>query len=45
MCAGLLFTLEYEDELGDIHWLKVHKVTVEFLRATAVPAGNAESAC
>jgi len=25
---GLLFTLEYEDAVGDIHWLKVHKVIV-----------------
>lgn len=23
--AGLMFTLEYEDADGDVHWLKVHK--------------------
>jgi len=27
LCVGLLFTLEYEDAVGDVHWLKVHKVT------------------
>jgi len=30
-CVGLLFTLEYEDKVGDIHWLKVHKVTGSLL--------------
>jgi len=30
LCTGLLFTLEYEDELGDIYWLKVNKVTSGF---------------
>jgi len=24
--VGLMFTLEYEDADGDVHWLKVHKV-------------------